>query len=278
LDGFSENRVGEIYLVDDFQEEYTVDIMIKRWKRVSTDKNDLIHADFSDREGIVFIDALEYIGKMDFTTGKLQAYFYKPPERVTYEDNIGIVCKLHGAKKSCKCDFSPDKYLVGGLTGPIKSFQGYEGPGVYEVSLLTKDIVRRRKEKTYGDAYWYKRALEKMIQEDFEIHKSTLEETEMRYNRSSTITKMFPHILELPDGFLEIDPLKPYRWKLSEIPVQMIYPGRLIRIDNRHYMTKLVRKNRSGPFLEAENKIYQVHELKFKRLFEFYGKTVPDST
>jgi len=118
-------------------------------------------------EGVIFKNMNCVIGQYSMRYSKLETYFLKLANRVSYEDNVEIKNdRLVG--------------MHGNYTDPLKL---YAGPGIYEINLITLTLFRQR-DKHFADPYWYVQAL--LSPPKFKIveSKKSVESSIFRYNIS----------------------------------------------------------------------------------------------
>jgi len=121
----------------------------------------------SSGEGIVIKNRNCVIGQYSMRYSKLETYYLKLPDRVSYEDNVEVKNdRLVG--------------IHGNYTDPLKL---YAGPGVYEINMKTLTLYKQR-DKYFADPYWYVQAL--LNPPTFKIveSKKSVESSIFKYNVS----------------------------------------------------------------------------------------------
>jgi len=95
-------------------------------------------------EGVVIKGRNSYIGGRDYAFRRLQTYYLKMPERVSYEDHVEI---YHSEDRKSFVyrgyhNIYTDPKIV------------YKGPGIYEINYKTNTLYRFR-DKKHADPAWY---------------------------------------------------------------------------------------------------------------------------
>jgi len=111
-------------------------ITFKRWYPFPDDGDWEKYA--HSKEGIVLKNSLSPVGSFSMRYSKLDTYFLKLLNRVSYEDKVSF----------CRCDYLG---VHGLYFDPNKI---YDGPGIYEVLAFERILYRKRK-KDVPDPHWY---------------------------------------------------------------------------------------------------------------------------
>jgi len=118
-------------------------------------------------EGIVIKNRNCVIGQYSMRYSKLETYYLKLPDRVSYEDNVEVKNdRLVG--------------IHGNYTDPLKL---YAGPGIYEINMKTLTLYKQR-DKYFADPYWYVQALLNPPKFKIVESKKSVESSIFKYNVS----------------------------------------------------------------------------------------------
>jgi len=136
-------------------------------------------------EGIVFKNSSCVLGQHSMKYSKLETYYLKLPDRVSYEDRVEVrfedneIGRLGGNVNISNNSKKVRKFV--GIHNVYKDpMKVYSGSGIYEVLLSTKILFRRRN-KDKPDPHWYVVAVSNPPDFKFNVNKNKVESSIFRY-------------------------------------------------------------------------------------------------
>jgi len=212
-------------------------------------------------EGVIFLNGDRMVGCSNFNFSKLECYFWKRPERCTYEDYI--------------MEVTEGGVVLGNLGEYLDPNNVYYVAGVYEVSVFG-NLIKHRPEKQVGDSLWYKTKMNMMATDQGVRLLSRPKEYTTRMKYKAGVVMYLPDEVDVTGEVMELksqlvnDPLKKYKFYLDDLPSKKIYPGMVVRVNNtRYYVTKF------KPKFDSEQTDGNVKVCFVLRLMEFKGHLIP---